>query len=56
MVYEAGRQAIAEHGLHTLVIIAESDFGPSRMYELAGFKAVENNVGLLWWESTPASS
>ncbi len=56
MVYEAGRQAMAEHGLDTLVIIAESDSGPSRLYELAGFKAVEKNVGLLWWESTPASS
>jgi hypothetical protein len=50
MVYEAGRRAMAEHDLDTLVIIAEADSSPSRLYESAGFRPVEKNVGLLWWE------
>jgi GNAT superfamily N-acetyltransferase len=53
MVYEAGVQAMTEHGLDTLVIIAEADSSPSRLYESAGFNPVEKNVGLLWWERSP---
>ena len=53
MVYEAGCQAMLEHGLDTLVIIAEADTSASRMYASAGFKPVEKNVGLLLWEKTP---
>lgn len=52
MVYEAGRHAMREHGLHQLVIIAESDTSASRLYASAGFNPVEKNVGLLWWERT----
>lgn len=50
LVYEAGRQAMAEHGLETLVIIADAESSPSRIYESAGFMPVEKNVGLLWWD------
>lgn len=55
MVYDAGRQAMAEHSLDTLVIVAEADSSPSRLYESAGFSPVEKNVGLLWWDRKPAS-
>jgi GNAT superfamily N-acetyltransferase len=56
MVYEAGRQAMSEYGLDTLVIIAEADSSPSRLYESAGFKPVERNVGLLWWARSPQAA
>jgi ribosomal protein S18 acetylase RimI-like enzyme len=55
LVYEAGRQAIAEYALQSLVIIAEADTSASRIYASAGFKPMEKNVGLLWWERTPQS-
>jgi GNAT superfamily N-acetyltransferase len=55
LVFEAGRQAMAEHGLHTLVIIAEADSSPARIYASAGFLPVEKNVGLLWWDKGSAA-
>jgi hypothetical protein len=56
MVCEAGRQAMRQHGLQVLVIIAEADSSPSRIYESAGFVPVEKSVGLLWWERSGAGS
>ena len=56
MVYEAARQAIHEHQLDTLVIIAEADTSAARMYSSAGFKPVEKNIGLLWWEREPGTA
>lgn len=50
LVYEAGRRAMLEHGLDTLVIIAETDSSPSRLYESVGFRPAEKNVSLLWWD------
>jgi hypothetical protein len=50
LVYEAGCQSVLEHGLHALVIIAEADSSPSRIYASVGFAPVEKNIGLLWWE------
>ena len=50
LVYEAGRRAMLEHGLDTLVIIAETDSSPSRLYESVGFRPAEKTVGLLWWD------
>jgi ribosomal protein S18 acetylase RimI-like enzyme len=49
LVYEAGRLAIAEHKLHTLVIVAEEDSSPARIYQSAGFEVKEKEVGLEWW-------
>ena len=54
LVYEAGRLAIAEHGLRTLVIIAEDDSSPSRLYQSAGFEPTEKTMSLLWWAGKPA--
>lgn len=56
LVHEAGRQAIAKHGLHALVIIAEDDTSASRIYQSVGFVPVEKNVGLLWWEREHAAA
>jgi predicted GNAT family acetyltransferase len=53
LVYEAGRRAIAEHGLQTLVIIADEDGDPSRLYQAVGFAPTEKDVGVLWWEGRP---
>jgi GNAT superfamily N-acetyltransferase len=50
LVYEAGRQALSQHRLRTLVMVAEDDSAPARLYQSVGFKPVEKSVGLLWWE------
>lgn len=49
LVYESGRRALAEHGLHTLVILAETDEPPARLYESVGFKPTEWSAGLVWF-------
>jgi len=56
LVYEAGTRAIAEHGLHTLVIIAEDEGDPSRLYRSLGFEPTEKSMGLLWWEGKPTEA
>jgi GNAT superfamily N-acetyltransferase len=48
LIYEAGRQAIARHDLHTLVIIAEEDASPARLYQSLGFVPTEKSIGVLW--------
>ena len=53
LVYEAGRRAIAEHNLQTLVIIADEDGDPARLYQSVGFAPTEKTVGVLWWEGRP---
>lgn len=53
LVYEAGRRAIAGHKLHTLVIVAEDDSSPSRLYQSVGFEPTEKSAGVLWWEGRP---
>jgi len=47
LVYEAGRQAIALYGLHTLVMVAEEDSAAARLYQSLGFAPKEKTVGLL---------
>jgi ribosomal protein S18 acetylase RimI-like enzyme len=49
LIFEAGRQAMAEYDLHTLVIVAETDSSPARLYESLGFQLAEKQVGLEWW-------
>ncbi len=50
MVYEAGRQAIATYHLQTLVIVAEADSAPARLYRSLGFAPKEKTIGLLWFQ------
>ena len=49
LIYAAGCQAMAEHGLRTLVIVAEADSAPQRLYQSLGFAAREKALGLLWF-------
>jgi GNAT superfamily N-acetyltransferase len=49
LIYKAGRQAMAEHDLHTLVMVAESDSAPARLYQSLGFAPREKSSGLLWF-------
>ncbi|MEJ2555863.1 MAG: GNAT family N-acetyltransferase [Anaerolineae bacterium] len=49
LIYRAGRQAMAEYDLHTLVIVAERASSAARLYETLGFRPVEKQVGLEWW-------
>jgi GNAT superfamily N-acetyltransferase len=49
LIFRAGRQAMAEYDLHTLVIVAEQASSAARLYETLGFQPVEKQVGLEWW-------
>ncbi len=49
LIFEAGRQAVDEHKLRTLVIVADQDSSPARLYASLGFQQVEKQVGLAWW-------
>ncbi len=50
MIYEAGRQAIARQHLQTLVMVAEADSAPARLYGSLGFVLKEKTIGLLWFQ------
>jgi ribosomal protein S18 acetylase RimI-like enzyme len=47
LIYEAGRQAIAQYGVHALVMVAEEDSAPARLYQSLGFTPKEKTVGLM---------
>ena len=49
LIYAAGCQAMAEHSLHTLVMVAEADSAPARLYQSLGFSYREKSTGLLWF-------
>ena len=49
LVYQSSLLAMQEFKLHTLVIVAEQDSSPSRIYESVGFKITEKQVGLEYW-------
>jgi len=49
LIYTAGRQAMAEHGLRTLVMVAEADSDPARLYQSLGFVPREKSAGLVWF-------
>jgi GNAT superfamily N-acetyltransferase len=49
LIVAAGRQALAEYGLQTLVIVTDPASGPERLYASLGFRPVEKQVGLEWW-------
>jgi ribosomal protein S18 acetylase RimI-like enzyme len=56
LVYQAGIHLMAEHELHTLVIIAEDGAAPSRLYQALGFTPTEKTVGMQWWEGKPTKT
>lgn len=49
MIVEASRQAKEKYNLHTLVIVADQDSIPARLYSSLGFELTEKQVGLEWW-------
>jgi ribosomal protein S18 acetylase RimI-like enzyme len=49
MIYEAGRHAMTRYGLRQLVMIAEQDSDPARLYQSLGFAPLERSEGLLWF-------
>jgi ribosomal protein S18 acetylase RimI-like enzyme len=49
LIQVAGRLVAPEHGLHTLVIVAEADSPAARLYESLGFRVTERQLGLEWW-------
>jgi len=48
MIVEASRQAKEKYNLHTLVIVADQDSSPARLYASLGFELTEKQVGLEW--------
>ncbi len=54
LVYEAGRQAMVEYDLHTLVIVADEGSAPERLYVSLGYRPTEKQVGLEWWPQMDA--
>ena len=56
LVYSAGRQSMANYGLHTLVIVAEQASNAARLYESLGFKPTEKQVGLEKWPNMDHST
>ena len=49
MIVEASRHAKEKYNLHTLVIVADQDSSPARLYTSLGFELTEKQVGLEWW-------
>ena len=56
LVYQSSLLAIQEFKLHTLVIVAEQDSSPARIYQSLGFKMTEKQVGLEWWQGMQAEN
>lgn len=50
LVHQASNYALHEMGLETLVLVADPDDHPSRIYASVGFKKTETCVGICWWE------
>jgi ribosomal protein S18 acetylase RimI-like enzyme len=53
MVHQASEHAQAHFDVRTLVIVADHDSVPSRLYQSLGFKVAEQQVGLEWWQDSP---
>jgi predicted GNAT family acetyltransferase len=49
IIAEASRKAKEKFNLHTLVIVADQDSSPARLYSSLGFELTEKQVGLEWW-------
>lgn len=49
LVYQAATLAKKESGLDKLVIVAEENSSPARIYQSVGFMPEEKQVGLEWW-------
>ena len=50
LVFEAARYALTHFGINTLVIVADADSAPARLYGWVGFQPREHQWGLERWE------
>jgi len=50
LVYEAGKIALDEFGVETLVMEADPEYHAARIYESVGFTRSEINYSLNWWK------
>lgn len=50
LVYQSARYALTQFGLETLVMVADYDGPPARLYQSVGFQPTEGQVGLAWWQ------
>lgn len=49
LVYQAAQHAFTHWGLQTLVMVADFDSAPARIYQSVGFRPVEQQAGLERW-------
>jgi GNAT superfamily N-acetyltransferase len=52
LVSETGKYALDHFGINTLVIVAEADSQAERLYKAAGFKMVEQQIGIEKWSES----
>lgn len=50
LVYQSSLLAMQDFKLHTLVIVAEQDSSPARIYQSVGYQMTEKQDGLEWWQ------
>jgi GNAT superfamily N-acetyltransferase len=50
LVYEAADQTMAETSLASLILVADAESAPERLYRSVGFEPLEMQVGLERWE------
>lgn len=52
LVFQAGKYALTNFGVKTLVMEADASYHAARIYESVGFKQCETNYALSWWQGT----
>jgi GNAT superfamily N-acetyltransferase len=52
LVSQSGLYALDHYGISTLVIVAEADSQAERLYRTAGFKPVEQQIGIAKWNES----
>lgn len=52
LVCESGEYALGHFGINTLVIVAEANSQAERLYQAAGFKMVEQQIGIEKWSES----
>jgi RimJ/RimL family protein N-acetyltransferase len=55
LVHQASEYGLQKMGLEKLVMVADPDDHPSRIYASVGFQETESCVGLCWWQKADKS-
>ena len=50
LVYESSLYVLENLNISLLVIVADENYHAYRVYQMAGFKPVQKNFSLMWWE------